>query len=143
MVREHKSSSTHMRCPARNLAQPLECILYPCLGRITSQQTHPDASSRAQPLGLPSQEAQTVTLRNRGTQCTYLPGFGAQHTAHLMAEQISHYVSYAGNPGSIPRSGRSPGEGDGYPLQYSCLEISMNRRNLVGYHPGGRKIRCN
>ena len=27
----------------------------------------------------------------------------------------------AGDPGSIPRSGRSPGEGNGNPLQYSCL----------------------
>ena len=31
--------------------------------------------------------------------------------------------------GSIPRSGRSPGEGNSYPLQYSCLESSMNRRS--------------
>ena len=28
----------------------------------------------------------------------------------------------AGDPTSIPRSGRSPGEGNGNPLQYSCLE---------------------
>ena len=28
---------------------------------------------------------------------------------------------------SIPRSGRSPGEGNGYPLQYSCLENFMDR----------------
>ena len=28
----------------------------------------------------------------------------------------------AGDPGSIPRSRRSPGEGNGNPLQYSCLE---------------------
>ena len=28
----------------------------------------------------------------------------------------------AGDPGSIPESGRSPGEGNGTPLQYSCLE---------------------
>ena len=27
-----------------------------------------------------------------------------------------------GDPGSIPRSGRSPGEGNGNPLQYACLE---------------------
>ena len=27
----------------------------------------------------------------------------------------------------IPRSGRSPGEGHGNPLQYSCLENSMDR----------------
>ena len=30
--------------------------------------------------------------------------------------------------GSIPGSGRSPGEGNGNPLQYSCLENSMDRR---------------
>ena len=29
----------------------------------------------------------------------------------------------AGDPGSIPGLGRSPGEGEGYPLQYSGLEI--------------------
>ena len=33
----------------------------------------------------------------------------------------------AGDLGSIPRLGRSPGEGNGYPLQYSCLENSMDR----------------
>ena len=31
------------------------------------------------------------------------------------------------DPGSIPGSGRSPGEGDGNTLQYSCLENSMHR----------------
>ena len=32
-----------------------------------------------------------------------------------------------GDPGSIPGLGRSPGEGNGKPLQYSCLENSMDR----------------
>ena len=32
-----------------------------------------------------------------------------------------------GDQGSIPGLGRSPGEGTGYPLQYSCLESSMDR----------------
>ena len=31
----------------------------------------------------------------------------------------------AGDPGSVPGSGRSPGEGNGNPLQYSCLENPM------------------
>ena len=31
-----------------------------------------------------------------------------------------------GGPGSIPGSGRSPGEGNGNPLQYSCLENSLD-----------------
>ena len=35
--------------------------------------------------------------------------------------------SKAGDPGSIPGSGRSPGEGNGNPLQYSCLENLMDR----------------
>ena len=33
----------------------------------------------------------------------------------------------AGDPGSIPGWGRSPGEGHGNPLQYSCLENPVNR----------------
>ena len=32
----------------------------------------------------------------------------------------------AGGPGSIPGSGRSPGEGNGNPFQYSCLENPMD-----------------
>ena len=43
-----------------------------------------------------------------------------------------------GGLGSIPGLGRSPGGGQGNPLQYSCLENSMDR-NLVGYSPGGCK----
>ena len=33
----------------------------------------------------------------------------------------------AGDPGSIPGLGGSPGEGNGNPLQYSCLENPMDR----------------
>ena len=33
----------------------------------------------------------------------------------------------AGDPGSFPRSGKSPGEGHGNPLQYFCLENPMDR----------------
>ena len=36
-------------------------------------------------------------------------------------------VCNAGDPGSIPESGRCPGEGNGNPLQYPCLENSMDR----------------
>ena len=39
----------------------------------------------------------------------------------------------AGDPGSIPGSGRSPGEGNGNPLQHSCLE------NPMEYSPQGHK----
>ena len=40
-----------------------------------------------------------------------------------------------GDLGLIPGSGRFPGEGNGYPFQYSCLENSMGQRSPVGYSP--------
>ena len=40
---------------------------------------------------------------------------------------------------SIPGLGRSPGEGNGNPLQYSCLAKSHEQGSLVGYSPWGRK----
>ena len=43
-----------------------------------------------------------------------------------------------GDLGSIPGSGRPPGEGNGNPLQYSCLENPMDGE-AVGYSPQGRK----
>ena len=36
----------------------------------------------------------------------------------------------AGGAGSVPSSGRAPGEGNGNPLQYSCLEKPMDRGAL-------------
>ena len=37
------------------------------------------------------------------------------------------YAWNAGDLGLISESGRSPGEGNGYPLQYSCLKNPMDR----------------
>ena len=62
--------------------------------------------------------------------------FGYSATGHT--ENIGKLVSgsegfpsgsacSAGDPGLIPGLGRSPGEGNGYPFQYSCLENSMDR----------------
>ena len=63
-------------------------------------------------------------------------------------QAINHTLGFSGgsgakNPpanardvGSIPESGRSPGEGNDNPLQYSCLE---NLRRLVGYSLSGHK----
>ena len=39
--------------------------------------------------------------------------------------------------GSIPGLGRSPGVGNGNPLQYSCLENPHGQRTLAGYSPQG------
>ena len=45
-----------------------------------------------------------------------------------------------GDPGSIPRLGRSPGDGNDNPLQYSCLENPMyGQRSLVDFSTWGHK----
>ena len=40
--------------------------------------------------------------------------------------EVEASASNAGDLGSIPGSGRSPGEGNGNPLQYSCLENPLD-----------------
>ena len=44
-----------------------------------------------------------------------------------MAQMVKNLPASAGDPGSIPGSGRCPGEGNGNPLQYLCLEDPMDR----------------
>ena len=53
-----------------------------------------------------------------------------------------------GDPGSIPESGRSPGEGNGNPLQYSCPPTPQKRgskKHLDKFHHGsdGKAPTCN
>ena len=55
--------------------------------------------------------------------------FKRQHSPQRPDSDISdreESAYNAGDPGSIPGSGRSPGEGNGYPLQYSCLKNPMD-----------------
>ena len=40
---------------------------------------------------------------------------------------VNNLPANSGDAGSIPGLGRSPGEGNGNPLQYSCLENPVNR----------------
>ena len=47
--------------------------------------------------------------------------------AFLLAQTVKKSACNVGDLGSIPGLERSPGEGNGYPLQYSCLENPMDR----------------
>ena len=47
--------------------------------------------------------------------------------ASLLAQTVENLPAHAGDEGSIPGSGRPPGEGNGSPHQYSCLGIPMDR----------------
>ena len=52
---------------------------------------------------------------------------------------IRNLPAKAGEAGSISGLGRSPGVGNDNPLQYSCLDIPMNRGALTGYSLWGCK----
>ena len=51
---------------------------------------------------------------------------GAREGASLMDQMVKNLPAMWETMGSIPGLGRSPGEGNGNPLQYSCLENSMD-----------------
>jgi len=78
-------------------------------------------------------------------ECLYIACGSADAIENIMEvpQKFKHIVTYdliaqfgkesacnAGDPSSIPGSGRSPGEGKGYPLQYSGLENSMDCMGL-------------
>ena len=46
--------------------------------------------------------------------------------ASLVAQMVKNLPANMKDPGSIPGLGRSPGEENGKPIQYSCLENSMD-----------------
>ena len=52
-----------------------------------------------------------------------------------MVKNLPANAGDAGDVGSIPGSRRSPGVGNGNPLQYSCLENPHGQRSLAGYRP--------
>ena len=56
-------------------------------------------------------------------------GFNIQYNDYRLFRWLSNKESVCntGDPGSTPGSGRSPGVGNGNPLQYSCLENSTDR----------------
>jgi len=55
--------------------------------------------------------------------CNWFP-----RVASLVGQSVKNLpATQAEDLGSIPGSGRSPGEGNGYPLQYACLENPMDR----------------
>ena len=63
--------------------------------------------------------------------CSLLPIYISSPLEYTLGfpagSEVKASACNAGDPGSIPGSGRSSGEGNGNPLQYSCLENPMDR----------------
>ena len=67
-------------------------------------------------------------------------------SASLVAQRASLVVQTVKNLPAMQKTqvqslgqGKSPGEGNGNPLQHSCLGNPMGQRSLAGYHPCGCK----
>ena len=57
-----------------------------------------------------------------------------------MGKDLPANAGNSGDMGSFPGSGRSPREGNGNLVQYSCLRESHGQRSLVGYRPWGLRV---
>ena len=84
----------------------------------------PGLKSHISPLQL---QCQVTDLKN--LRCLNSP-LGSSYPSFYIASRrtmVKNMPANVGNAGSIPRSGRSLGGGNGNPLQYACLENSMDR----------------
>ena len=88
------------------------------------------------PGDLPNPGIEPVSLSSPAMQAASLPLAPPGKPQHIHTTNIKwgfpgglhskEFACNAGDPGSIPGSGRSPGEGNGNPLQHSCLENPMD-----------------
>ena len=63
-------------------------------------------------------------------KCLHYPSFKSKYEIIMSfpgGSVVKNYPTHAGDVGSIPGSGRVPGEGNGNPVQCSRLENSMDR----------------
>ena len=75
----------------------------------------------------------------RRTPLHLLKNLQLHKQASLVAQMGKNLLASARDASSISGSGRSPGEGNGNPLQHSCLENSMDRGAWWATVQGGRK----
>ena len=76
----------------------------------------------------------TITNPQKQPKCLLVDIWG-----HVGESAGKESTSNAWDLGSIPGLGRSPGEGNGNPLQYSFLENPHGQRSLAGNSPWGYK----
>ena len=103
---------------------------------VSSGQLSPLCSGRGCPVGI-SAVSGLLTQKRGWILLVFRPGLAAHSTIRMGAatwsallapsgSELKASASSEGDLGSIPGSGRSPGEGNGNLLQYSCLENPMD-----------------
>ena len=91
-------------------------------------------------MGRGAWRATVHSSQRAGCDCSNLAHTHYQHYLPGKSSSVGkESACSAGDPGSISGLGRLPGEGNGKPLQYSCLENPMDRER-VGYRPWYSKM---
>ena len=71
---------------------------------------------------------QHYSFKSRGLDIWVIQIMTGDFSGGTVVKNLPAKAGDAGDVGSVPGSGRSPGGGNGNPLQYSCLEYSMDRK---------------
>ena len=83
----------------------------------------------------------TYAHENTGVQFSFLMMSLTALGASLVGSDSKESAGNVGDLGSISSPGRCPGEGNGYPLQYSCLKNSMYRGAWWASAMGFQRVR--
>ena len=99
-----------------------------CLQSMGSRELRLNSSSTChKPRSIEACASQLLSLRCRAWKPVYTFSHIYTKVGFPGDSDIKESPWNMGDPGSVPGSGGSPGEGNGHPLQYSCLEDSMDR----------------
>ena len=102
---------------------------------------HPSEGAPGQPVKGGLCDGGVILLLPQPSLSLDLPAAGEQGWGFPGASGGQESARSAGNPGSIPELESSPGEGNGYPLHYSCLESSTGRGAWRATSVGSQRVR--
>ena len=116
--------------PVSSLAQLINCAIWPPLIWLSPPSGPQCSGSRRSRVMWQTVRNSPCALNHMNTKPLGFPGGSDNKESACSAEALS----------SLPGSGRSPGEGNGYPLQNSCLKKFHGQRSLAGHSPWGQKV---
>ena len=134
----HKNTLTIVASMSFPFPSLLSCTVGHVRSQFLDQESHPcplQWKCRVLTTGLPGNLAASISAIGASGELGAVPGRdleGLVWVGQLLykdgkGSDGKESACHVADPGSTPGTGRSPGEGNAYPLQYSCLENSVDR----------------